>query len=363
MNIRTIGVAASSQVKRVCTAAFVTAIVFLIASVVQAQMCKSESSLNATERQGFKDLYNGQLGMSTTPEGRKFFIPDGLKLYWSENDLTWLADDEGKMNHLSEMANFAVNFLPNPGAVPSEGPGIHYSDSSVFLKTAPVGGNADFSFTYGASSVSDYQALSGDWNGDGIDTIGLYNPVTSGVFLAGANASGSSGTIQFQYGAPGQGYIAIAGDWDGNGSDTIGLYDPVSGFFFLRNTNTPGSADITFQFGAAGAGYVPIAGDYDGDGDDSVGLFHPSGGVFFLRNSNSAGSADITFGYGPGTAEYVPVVGDWNGDGVDTIGVVAVTGTSNGTWFLRNSNSAGAADVPPFTFAVGGGHPIAGDWN
>ncbi|MBK6315771.1 MAG: hypothetical protein IPF53_16125 [Blastocatellia bacterium] len=61
--------------------------------------------------------------------------------------------------------------------------------------------------------------------------------------------------------------------------------------------------------------------------------------------------------YGP--AGSVPIVGDWNGDGVDTVGVY-ITGT--GTFFLRNSNSPGPADLA-FTFGAGGGIPLSGDWN
>ena len=43
-----------------------------------------------------------------------------------------------------------------------------------------------------------------------------------------------------------------------------------------------------------------------------------------------------------GRAGDKPVVGDWNGDGLDTIGVRRA---STGQMYLRNSNSAGAADM------------------
>jgi hypothetical protein len=244
----------------------------------------------------------------------------------------------------------------------NEGPGIYYSDSTVFLRDSTTPGTADFTFTYGNSAITGYQAISGDWNGDGVDTIGLYNPATAEVFLAGTNASGATGTIQFTFGTAGQGYIPLAGDWDNDGRDTIGLYDPATGNFFLKNTNSSGPADITFQYGAGGQGYLPVAGDYNNDGTDTVGLFAPSTRTFFLRNSNTAGDADLVFVYGPMPGEVRPVIGDWNGDGTDTVGIVSVAGPSNGAWFLRNSNSSGNADITPFTFGVGGGQPIAGDW-
>jgi hypothetical protein len=106
-------------------------------------------------------------------------------------------------------------------------------------------------------------------------------------------------------------------------------------------------------------------GDYDNDGIldpldnspwgniDTIGVFR--NGVWYLRNSNTAGSADLTFTFGQSGDK--PVVGDWNGDGTDTIGVFR-----NGSFFLRNSNTAGSADLT-FTFGQSGDKPVVGDWN
>jgi hypothetical protein len=49
-----------------------------------------------------------------------------------------------------------------------------------------------------------------------------------------------------------------------------------------------------------------------GAGVDTVGLYNPATGVFYLRNSNSAGFADVTFTYGPAGAGWIPLVGDWD---------------------------------------------------
>ena len=62
--------------------------------------------------------------------------------------------------------------------------------------------------------------------------------------------------VAFAYGAAGAGWIPLAGDWDGNGTETIGLYNPATSTFYLRNTtslqgpNDKGYADVTFTFGA-----------------------------------------------------------------------------------------------------------------
>ena len=52
--------------------------------------------------------------------------------------------------------------------------------------------------------------------------------------------------------------------------------------------------------------------------------------TFFLKNTNAPGAADVVFGFGPGGAGWKPIVGDWNGDGVPSGSWVT------GTFFLRN---------------------------
>ena len=78
--------------------------------------------------------------------------------------------------------------------------------------------------------------------------------------------------MTFNYGAAGAGWTPIAGDWNGDGKDTIGLYNPTTSKFFLRNTTSlqgpsdKGYADVAFTYGPANAGWLPIAGDWNGPG-------------------------------------------------------------------------------------------------
>ncbi len=36
----------------------------------------------------------------------------------------------------------------------------------------------------------------------------------------------------------------IVGDWNGDGKDTVGLYDPTTTRFYLKNSNSHGYADV-----------------------------------------------------------------------------------------------------------------------
>jgi len=56
----------------------------------------------------------------------------------------------------------------------------------------------------------------------------------------------------------------VAGDWNGDGIDTIGAYNGSTGTMALNNTNSAGNGvgDIVFNFGQKGD--IPLAGDWDG---------------------------------------------------------------------------------------------------
>ncbi len=57
----------------------------------------------------------------------------------------------------------------------------------------------------------------------------------------------------------------MVGDWNGDGKDSIGLYNPTSSVFYLRNTNEGGYANMTFAYGAPNSGLKPVVGDWMGD--------------------------------------------------------------------------------------------------
>jgi hypothetical protein len=94
-------------------------------------------------------------------------------------------------------------------------------------------------------------------------------------------------------------------------------------------------------------------------GPQTVGVYDPGTATWYLRNSDSPGAPDLpAFGYGlPG---WLGLVGDWNGDSVTTVGAFD---PSSATFYLRNANSAGAADAGAFAFGLPGWLPLAGDWS
>lgn len=252
-------------------------------------------------------------------------------------------------------------WLPLVGSFDGDGIGLHDPVTTDFhLKGRAAGGSADSLFKLGTPvTASRLVPLIGDWNGDGIDSAGIYDPAVSEFHLQ--NRVGYDGDVVFRFGRPNSAWIPLVGDWDGDGVDTIGLYDPKSSTFHLKNSFTGGDAEVWLQFGPVNTAWVPLAGDWNGDGRSTVGLYDPTKSAFHLKYSLSGAHSDIIFIFGSPRSNWTPLVGDWNGDHRDSIGLFD---PSVSLFHLKNSLKGGAADVffqygPP----EAGWIPLTGDFN
>jgi hypothetical protein len=238
----------------------------------------------------------------------------------------------------------ATDYRPVPKGADSIG--VFMSPPTWMLSYSNAPGPADMTFYYGPADAHQWIPLAGDWDANGMDSPGLFDPQTSSFFLKNACAPGDA-DYTFSFGDPKMYWVMpIVGDWNGDGYDTIGIYDGTTGTFYLRDDNTPGPANNVFVFGAPDEAFTPVVGDWDGDNVDTIGLYHSTTGTFFLRNSNSVGTADLAFNFGPvltghGRA-WMPIAGDWDGDWQDTIGLYD---PSTSVFFLRHKNASGPADV------------------
>jgi hypothetical protein len=261
-----------------------------------------------------------------------------------QSGTAWRRDFTGGsvvVNPVNHMASIAISGpkIPSPVGV------FRPSNATFYLKKPNTLGAPDYVFVFGMPGDL---PISGDWDGNGTDTIGIYR---NGIFYLRNSDDSGNANISFSFGVPGD--QPIAGDWNGDGKDTIGVYRSSNFTFYLRNNNSPGNADMIFALGIPGD--IGIAGDWNGDGQDTTGVFRPSNGVLYLKNSNKTGYADVALNYGlPGDK---PVTGDWDKDGDDTIGVYR-----KGYFYLRNSNTLGYADIW-FPYGQPGDLPLAGYWN
>jgi hypothetical protein len=213
-------------------------------------------------------------------------------------------------------------FYGNPGDAPftgdwdcdgSDTPGLYrQSDGFAYLRNSNSQGVADIRFFFG--NPGDVP-IAGDFNGDGCDTLSIYRPSQARFYIInelGKNDGGlGAADFDFEFGNPGD--KPFVGDFDGDGIDEIGLHRESTGFVYYRDTLTTGNAEHEFFFGNPGDRFV--AGEFLLDVDKSVlgydapAVFRPSSTTWYFKRTNSQGNADLSLVHGQ--SSWIPVGGFW----------------------------------------------------
>lgn len=168
-----------------------------------------------------------------------------------------------------------------------------------------------------AANQGDGIGVAGDWNGTGRDCAArLIAPNNNWVIDLNCNDAwnGNAGGDHNGFFAPGQSNsLPLVGDWDGDGDDDIGVYNPNNDQFFLDlndnltwDGNAGGDKNIVIAF-ADGAGQ-PVVCDWNGDGSDNVGKLIGTSAQFTTDlngnnqwDGNAGGDFNGFFGPGSGS--------------------------------------------------------------
>jgi hypothetical protein len=195
-------------------------------------------------------------------------------------------------------------------------------------------------------------------NANSVDRFGLFDQGVWNLYPVNAISDPFVTTV---YGNPTD--LPVTGDWNGDGVDSLGVYRPEAGQFFLSNQNY-GSPATHYNFYFGNPGDIGVSGRWNSNmTHDGVGVIRPSTGEVFLKNSLNTGFGDLWMVFGnPGDRLFV---GDWNNDGIDTFGLVR-----GDTECLSNQNTPGivqgACSVSPKFFSNFINPPvwgiIAGRW-
>jgi hypothetical protein len=206
-------------------------------------------------------------------------------------------------------------------------------------------------FTFGSKSVqfgldTDIPII-GDWDGDGKDEIGVFRPSDdkgiSKFYLVTRNwtdlrdeAWAADVCVDF---GPYPTNVPITGDWDGDGHDDIGGFNPENNIFYLYKLDLeaePPSAESYKDVPFGATRDIPFIGDWDGDSKDELGMFRspypvkkPETNAFYCDRKLTGDQHELgdlgTDGkpkpYTYGDIGDYPVIGDWDGDGDDDIGI------------------------------------------
>jgi hypothetical protein len=123
--------------------------------------------------------------------------------------------------------------------------------------------------------------------------VGLFDPGT-GTWCLKNSASAGKPDTQFQFAVfssptfvlgiqtsvPAEGQFPVVGDWDGNGITSIGVFDSPTGGWLLRNENSSGAVDgglISFTGVGPSSLFLPVTGNWTGTRQTGIGFLDLSG--------------------------------------------------------------------------------------
>jgi len=118
----------------------------------------------------------------------------------------------------------------------------------------------------------------------------------------------------FLYGTPGD--VPVTGDWNGDGIRTIGVFRDGEWTIDLDGDGRLAETDGRFTFGQVGD--QPVIGDFNGDGVEELGVYRDGQWIIDANGNRQIDAHDTVFALGQ--AGDTPVVGDWDGDGTDDPG-------------------------------------------
>lgn len=165
----------------------------------------------------------------------------------------------------------------------------------------------DFLFTFGPHA-KDWQPIAGDWNSDGVATIGLYDKERAKFLLQNQHKGGIKSDLDFNFGPRNSNWTPIAGDWNGDGQCTVGLYDADHGVAMLQNQHR-GSVqpDIRYKILGVQPHWQPVVGDWENAGIDSLAFWDAQTEQIHFKYANSNGGIDKVLDMPCGQEKVVPL--------------------------------------------------------
>ncbi len=187
-----------------------------------------------------------------------------------------------------------------------------------------------------------WKPLVGDFNGDGIDDVVVWDHLNGDWQLAvndGTILTPDPGRGDFSWLKPwarGKHWVPLVGDFDGDGRDDILVWDPGTGIWQVALSDgtqfvpSLGRGDyIWLELWAIGSGWIPLIGDFNGDGKSDIAIWNPDNGEWRVAVSDGtrfvpdAGNGDGIWLYPWALgSSWKILAGDFNGDGYDDIAVV-----------------------------------------
>lgn len=249
---------------------------------------------------------------------------------------------------------FTPTSTPTPTPTPTPLPklwdvGLYNSNStgSFYIQYGDGSGAFGGQTVWHWGNYPNAQVFTGDFNGDELWDVGVYNPNGEGNFyIQYGNGAGGFGTqTHWNWGVYPNAQV-FTGDFDGDALWDVGLYNPngLGNFYIVYG-------DGTGAFGRQTAwhwGVFPTArvftGDFNGDKLWDVGLYNPNGlGNFYIQYGHGAGYFDGLTAWHWGAYPNAQVfTGDFNGDDLWDVGLYNPNGEGN--FYIQYGHGVGFFD-------------------
>jgi hypothetical protein len=225
----------------------------------------------------------------------------------------------------------------------------------------------------------EWKPMIGDFNGDGIDDVVVWNSVSGDWQVAannGVKLIPHPGRGDFSWLRPwarGEDWITFTGDFNGDGKDDILCWYPPEGIWQAALSDgrqfkpAPGRGDyIWLADWGRGYHWIALTGDFNGDGKSDVVIWNPEKGEWRVALSDGqefrADPQPWLCPWGLGL-KWKALTGDFNGDGYDDLLLV---NPERGEWQVALSSGSSFSPTGK-TFAPWAAdddmQPYAGDFN
>jgi len=245
------------------------------------------------------------------------------------------------------------------------------------------------SATFSGIELFDRRATAGDYDGDGKADLATYDLAT-GYWSIQPSLAGAS-PYQVRFGNPNAGNpnpnhqdIPVPGDYDGDGLTDLAVYDPTTYLWHIDKQHGSGTSGsnafftqdfYTVQWGAPLG--VPVPADYSGDGRDDVGIFFASGVAVGGVPQNwwiaTRLTPNVGLGYDGasqyqipfGTAGDIPIPADYQATGQANPAVYRRSPGSVASWIIDKAHGPGDTGTnlsTPIPYGNDAGVPVPADY-
>ena len=202
------------------------------------------------------------------------------------------------------------------------------------------------------NAADDNAPVVGDYDGDGIPDLGVFDRTTATFILA---RSGGGPPIVARLGNPAHDNIPVVGDYNGDGHADLAIYDATAAAFLVVPSG--GGPLLTWPLGNPAHQDVPLAVDYAGSGRTELALFDRTTSTFIVEPP--AGGVPTALQLGNPAHHNIPLTGDYDGDGRTDYGYFDPTTAT----FVVIPSGGGPALIRQFGDPRHAVVPITGDYD